>query len=180
MPLPEEDCGSEESAMEAHVLEEVWNGRPKQPQQLIEVLLDVQGKNGFLSEEALREISRELAVPLIEVWRVANFYKALSLEPRGKHLITVCMGTACHVRSAALLVEECFARLRMGTGDTSVDRLFTVEKVNCLGACALGPIVVLDGFYHHHMTPSKLRRLIRSVYKLEEETMSDAAHHNAA
>jgi len=166
--------------MEAHVLEEMWNGRPKQPQQLIEVLLDVQGKNGFLSEEALREISRELAVPLIEVWRVANFYKALSLEPRGKHLITVCMGTACHVRSAALLVEECFAQLRMGTGDTSVDRLFTVEKVNCLGACALGPIVVLDGVYHHHMTPSKLRRLIRSVYKLEEETMSDAAHHNAA
>lgn len=166
--------------MEAYVLEEVWSGRPKQPQQLIEVLLDVQGKSGFVSEEALREISRELAVPLIEVWRVANFYKAISLKPRGKHLITVCMGTACHVRSAALLVEECFAQLRMGSGDTSVDRLFTVEKVNCLGACALGPIVVLDGVYHHHMTPSKLRRLIRSVYKLEEETMSDAAHHNHA
>ncbi len=166
--------------MEAHVLDEVWIGRQKQPQQLIEVLLDVQERNGFLSEEALREIAEELGVPLIEVWRVANFYKGLSLQPRGKHLITVCMGTACHVRSAALLVEECFSQIRMETGDTSVDGLFTIEKVNCLGACALGPIVVLDGVYHDHMTPAKLRRLIKSVYKLEEETVSDAAYSNPA
>jgi NADH:ubiquinone oxidoreductase subunit E len=68
----------------------------------------------------------------------------------------------------------------METGDTSVDGLFTIEKVNCLGACALGPIVVLDGVYHHHMTPAKLRRLIKSVYKLEEEKMPDAAYHNPA
>lgn len=166
--------------MEAYVLEEVWNGRQKQPQQLIEVLLDVQERDGFCSEEALREISEEISVPLIEVWRVANFYKAISLQPRGKHLITVCLGTACHVRSAALLVEECFSRIRMETGGTSVDGLFTIEKVNCLGACALGPIVVLDGVYHHHMTPAKLRKLIKSAYKLEEETMSDAAYHNPA
>jgi NADH-quinone oxidoreductase subunit E len=166
--------------MEAYAMEGLWNGRQKQPQQLIEVLLDVQERNGFCSEEALREISQELAVPLIEVWRVANFYQALSLKPRGKHLITVCLGTACHVRSAALLVEECFSRIRMETGDTSVDGLFTIEKVNCLGACALGPIVVLDGVYHDHMTPAKLRKLIKSAYKLEEETMSDAESHNPA
>jgi NADH-quinone oxidoreductase subunit E len=166
--------------MEAYAMEGLWNGRQKQPQQLIEVLLDVQERNGFCSEEALREISQELSVPLIEVWRVANFYQALSLKPRGKHLITVCLGTACHVRSAALLVEECFSRIRMETGDTSVDGLFTIEKVNCLGACALGPIVVLDGVYHDHMTPAKLRKLIKSAYKLEEETMSDAESHNPA
>jgi NADH-quinone oxidoreductase subunit E len=166
--------------MEAYAMEGLWNGRQKQPQQLIEVLLDVQERNGFCSEEALREISQELAVPLIEVWRVANFYQALSLKPRGKHLITVCLGTACHVRSAALLMEECFSRIRMETGDTSVDGLFTIEKVNCLGACALGPIVVLDGVYHDHMTPAKLRKLIKSAYKLEEETMSDAESHNPA
>lgn len=166
--------------MEAYAMEGLWNGRQKQPQQLIEVLLDVQERDGFCSEEALREISQELAVPLIEVWRVANFYQALSLKPRGKHLITVCLGTACHVRSAALLVEECFSRIRMETGDTSVDGLFTIEKVNCLGACALGPIVVLDGVYHDHMTPAKIRKLIKSAYKLEEETMSDAEYHNPA
>ena len=166
--------------MVAYALEEVWNGRPKQPQQLVEVLLDVQERNGFLSEEALREISRELAVPLIEVWRVANFYKALSLKPRGKHLITVCLGTACHVRSAPLLLEQAFAQLRMEKSDTSSDGLFTIEKVNCLGACALGPIVVLDGVYHHHMTPAKLRRLIQSVYKAEKEAPTDAFDNVAA
>jgi NADH:ubiquinone oxidoreductase subunit E len=169
-----------ELVMEANALEQVWNGRQKQPHQLIETLLDVQEINGFLSRESLREISQELDVPLIEVWRVANFYKVLSLKPRGKHLITVCMGTACHVRSASLLVEQCFAQLRTETGDTSADGLFTIEKVNCLGACALGPIVVLDGVYHHHMTPAKLRRLIQSVYKVEKETISDATHNNAA
>ncbi len=166
--------------MEAYALEEVWNGRRKEPRQLVEVLLDAQEMNGFLSEEALKEISRELAVPLIEVWRVANFYKVISLRPRGKHLITVCMGTACHVRSAALLVEQCFAQLRTESGDTSADGLFTIEKVNCLGACALGPIVVLDGVYHDHMTPSKLRRLILSVQKTEKETISNATYQNPA
>ncbi len=162
--------------MEANALEQIWEGRQKQPHQLIEVLLDAQEINGFLSAGALQEISEELDVPLIEVWRVANFYNVLSLKPRGKHLITVCMGTACHVRSAALLVEQCFAQLRTETGDTSADGLFTIEKVNCLGACALGPIVVLDGVYHHHMTPAKLRGLIKSIYKAEKETISDATH----
>jgi NADH:ubiquinone oxidoreductase subunit E len=171
---------SEVEQMAAYALEELWNGRPKQPRQLVEVLLDTQERDGFLSEEALREVSRELSVPLIEVWRVANYYKALSVRPRGKHLITVCMGTACHVRSAALLLEECSSQLGIATGDTSADRLFTVEKVNCLGACALGPIAVLDGAYHHHMTPSKLRRLIRSATKAEKETVSDAVHDNPA
>jgi NADH:ubiquinone oxidoreductase subunit E len=168
---------SEVEQMAAYALEELWNGRPKQPRQLVEVLLDTQERDGFLSEEALREVSRELSVPLIEVWRVANYYKALSVRPRGKHLITVCMGTACHVRSAALLLEECSSQLGIATGDTSADRLFTVEKVNCLGACALA---VLDGAYHHHMTPSKLRRLIRSATKAEKETVSDAVHDNPA
>jgi NADH:ubiquinone oxidoreductase subunit E len=126
----------------------------------------------------LREVAKELSVPLIEVCRAANYDKALSVRPKGKHLITVCMGTACHVRSAALLVEWCSSQFRMEAGDTSADRLFTVERGNCLGACALAPIAVLDGIYHHHMTPSKLRRLIRSVTKAEKENASDAAHHN--
>ena len=165
--------------MEANALEQVWNGRQKQPHQLIEVLLDAQEIGGFLSADTLQEISEELDVPLIEVWRVANFYKVLSLKPRGKHLITVCMGTACHVRSAALLVEQCFAQLRTETGDTSADGLFTIEKVNCLGACALGPIVVIDGIYYHHMTPARLRGLIKSIYKAEKETISDATHNIA-
>jgi len=99
---------------------------------------------------------------------LANFYKAFSLAPRGKHLITVCTGTACHVRGAPRLLDEVRGQLRIYVGETTGDGIFTLEAVNCLGACALGPVVVLDGTYHHHMTPSKLRKLIRSVRDTEE------------
>jgi NADH:ubiquinone oxidoreductase subunit E len=113
-------------------------------------------------------------VPLIEVYRVASFYKAFSLQPRGKHVITVCMGTACHVRGAARMLDEVSGQLGIQAGQTTEDRLFTVESVNCLGACALGPVVVLDGVYHDHMTPGKLRKLIQSVRQQESEVMTDA------
>jgi len=108
-------------------------------------------------------------VPLIEAWRVANFYKVFSLVPRGKHVMTVCMGTACHVRNAPLLLEEFAGQLRVAPGETTADGLFTVETVNCLGACGVGPVVVADGEYHHHMTPKKLRRRIQEIRKVEEE-----------
>jgi len=131
--------------------------------QVVEVLQDIQASDGYLSEEAIRSVSERLDVPLIEVYRVAHFYKAFSLAPRGRHLITVCMGTACHVRGASRLLDEVKGQLGVEAGGTTDDRVFTLEGVNCLGACALGPVVVLDGTYHHHMTPSKLRKLIRSV-----------------
>ena len=140
----------------------VPNGRQGSSRQLIEVLLDLQDKHGFLSEEALNRVSRTLAIPPIEVYRVASFYKVFSLKPRGKHLATVCLGTACHVRGAGLLLEETRSQLGIAAGGTTRDGLFSVERVNCLGACALGPIVVLDGAYHHHATPAKLRKLIRA------------------
>ena len=137
--------------------------REKSPQQLIEVLQDIQATYNYLPEEALRRVSQELEVPLIEVFRVANFYKAFTLKPRGKHLITVCMGTACHVRGAPRLADEVLGQLNVKPGQTTQDGEFTVEVVNCLGACALGPIVVLDGNYYDHMSPAKLRALIERV-----------------
>ncbi len=145
-----------------------------EPRQLIEMLLDVQERDGFLSEPVLRQISENLQVPLVEVWSVANFYNVLSLEPRGKHLITVCMGTACHVRNAPLLLEEARGQLGVDTGSTTEDGLFTVEKVNCLGACGVGPVAVMDGAYHQHMKPAKLRKLIRSARKAEKEEGTNA------
>ena len=89
-----------------------------------------------------------MGVPLIEVFRLANFYKAFSLQPRGRHLLTVCTGTACHVRGAPRMLDEVVAELQVEPGETTADRAFTVETVNCLGACALGPVVVIDGKYH--------------------------------
>lgn len=146
--------------------------RPAEPDQLIEVLQDVQAASGYVSEEAIRAISDQLGVPLIEVYRVASFYKAFSLEPRGRHLVLVCMGTACHVRGAPRMLDEVLGQLDVAPGETTEDGLFTVETVNCLGACALGPVVVVDGEYHDHMTPGRLRKLIRS---LREEAQSGDA-----
>lgn len=144
-------------------LEKILEGRRSQPQQLVEVLQDVQEAYGYIPQEVMTEVSRELGVPLIEVTRVANFYKAFSLQPRGRHIITVCMGTACHVRGAVRMIDEVRGQLGIEPGETTEDGQFTLESVNCLGACALGPVVVLDGEYHGKMTPNKLRELLQSV-----------------
>ena len=140
-------------------------GAEGHPSELIEILHEVQAECGYLPERALREASERLDVPLIEVFRVANFYKAFTLSPRGKHLITVCTGTACHVRGAPRLLDDLSGQLGVCAGETTADMAFTVEAVNCLGACALGPVVVLDGEYYEHMTPGKLRELIETTRK---------------
>ena len=160
--------------MSAKTLDAIIEGRRSQPQQLIEVLHDVQDTWGYVPQESMITISRELGVPLIEVYRVACFYKAFSLVPRGEHVITVCMGTACHVRGASPIVEEVAGLLDVEPGGTTGDGLFTLECVNCLGACALGPVVVLDGVYYDHMTPRKLSRLIESVRNAGNEDTRDA------
>ncbi len=151
--------------MATHSFVEIIERRECRPQELIEVLLDIQEEHGYVAEEAMRLVSDRLGVPLIEVFRVATFYKALTIKPRGQHLITVCQGTACHVRGAPRMLDELLGVLGVRPGETTEDGVFTVESVNCLGACALGPVVVLDGVYYHHMTPGKLRKLIESVRK---------------
>ena len=155
--------------MHLQTFESILKERKSQPHQLIEVLQDVQETYGYIPEEAMTTISKNLGVPLIEVYRVASFYKAFSLKPRGKNVLTLCQGTACHVRQAKLLLNQALTQLKVKPGDISEDGLFTVEHVNCLGACALGPVVVQNGTYHHHMTPGKLRALITSIRKAEKE-----------
>jgi NADH:ubiquinone oxidoreductase subunit E len=155
-------------------VEELIASREAQPHHLIEVLQDVQETNGYVSEAAMRTISARLTVPLIEVYRVASFYKAFSLTPRGLHLVTVCTGTACHVRGAPRMLDEVLGQLGVAPGETTADGVFTVECVNCLGACALGPVVVVDGVYHHHMTAGKLRRLLQSIRRAETGVTVDA------
>jgi NADH:ubiquinone oxidoreductase subunit E len=159
--------------MSYDLLEPILAGRRSQPHQLIEVLQDIQEAYGYISKEAAMTVSGYLGVPIIEVYRSANFYKALSLEPRGKHVITLCVGTACHVRGSTPLIDQANSQLGVDNGGTTKDGLFTVERVNCLGACAIGPVVVLDGVYHHHMTSAKLSSLIGSVRRAEEEGQTD-------
>jgi NADH-quinone oxidoreductase subunit E len=155
-------------------LDAILNGRRSQPQQLIEVLQDVQDAYGYIPEEAMRTVSKDLGVPLMEVYRVASFYKVFSLKPRGKHVTTICLGTACHVRGAQLLLDQVQGQLNIAPGNTTDDGMFTVERVNCVGACALGPVVVMDGRYHDHMAPQKLRGLIDTVRKTAKEGTTNA------
>lgn len=150
-------------------LGEILDRYSEQPRYLVESLQDIQQAEGYLSQQSMSAVSERLRVPLIEVYRVANFYGAFSLKPRGRHVITVCTGTACHVRGAPRMLDEVAGQLGIQPGDTTDDGLFTVETVNCLGACALGPVVVVDGVYHHHMTPGKLRKLVTSLRKSEKE-----------
>ena len=150
-------------------LESILEGRRSQPHQLIEVLQDIQEQFGYISEESMREVSGALGVPPTEVYSVACFYKAFSLKPRGKNVITMCTGTACHVRGAKLLLNQATGMLDVEPGETTEDGLFTIEHVNCLGACALGPVVTDNESCHHHVSPSKLRKLIKSIRGAETE-----------
>ena len=155
--------------MPPQTLEQTLEGRRSQPNQLIEVLQDIQKNYGYISKEDMQIVSQELGVPLIEVYRVASFYKAFRLKPSGKNVLTMCMGTACHVRGARLLLDQATGQLGVKQGEVTPDGLFSVEHVNCLGACALGPIIAENGSYHNHMTPAKLRKLIETLRHQQTE-----------
>ena len=155
-------------------LESILKGRSSQPHQLIEVLQDIQESYGYIPEDAMREISTTLGVPLIEVYRAASFYKAFTLKPSGKYVVTICNGTACHVRGAGLLLDQAASQLGIKPGEVTDDGLFSTEYVNCLGACALGPIASENGNFGHHMTPAKLRKFIDSIRRKETEEVKHA------
>jgi NADH-quinone oxidoreductase subunit E len=119
---------------------------------LVDVLQDIQAEIGYLPKEALVETSKGLGVPVSRVYSVATFFKAFSLTPRGRHLINVCMGTACHVRGSDKVLEQIEKELKIKAGQTTPDLNFTLETVNCVGSCALGPMVIVGEDYHGEMT----------------------------
>ncbi len=150
-------------------IDSILDGRRSQPDQLIEVLQDVQAQFGYISEEAMLTISEELGMPSMDVYRVASFYKAFSLKPRGKNVLTVCRGTACHVRGSKMVLNQATTQLRVEPGEISEDGLFTIEHVNCVGACALAPVVTENENVHHHMSPGKIRKIIKSIQAAGKE-----------
>lgn len=123
---------------------------------LIAILLDVQETFNYLPPEALRHVAKALGMPLIDIIGVATFYRAFSLKPRGKHTCLVCLGTACHVRGGPKILEEVERKLGVPAGENTPDGQFTLETVACLGCCAIGPVVVIDGEYHGHATIRKI------------------------
>ena len=130
---------------------------------LIQILLDLQSAFGWLSQEALTEVSEQLDVPITQVYQIASYYKAFSLMPRGRHIVKVCMGTACQVRGAPQLLDVISATLNMKPHETSEDMRFTLETVNCLGCCAMGPVIAIDGVYHSKPSVSDLRKIFKAA-----------------
>jgi NADH-quinone oxidoreductase subunit E len=134
---------------------------------LIQVLLEVQDRFHWLPPEALEHIAGALGVPLVQVYGVATFYRSFSLEPRGRHICTVCLGTACHVRGGAAVLEQFERKLGIPSGATTPDGKYTLERVNCLGACALAPLAVVDGRFHSRMTEAKAEAVLAAIEKEE-------------
>jgi NADH:ubiquinone oxidoreductase subunit E len=130
---------------------------------LIAILSDIQHTYSYLPEEALKAVADLTGKPLTDIYGVATFYKSFSLKPRGKHLCSCCVGTACHVRGGEAIAGEFEKQLHVTAGETTTDREFTLEKVNCLGACALGPIVVVDGHYYSNVKGPRVRKILEEV-----------------
>jgi len=130
---------------------------------LLSVLQGIQAEHGYLPEENLIETAKTLDMPLIDVYGVATFYKSFSLTPRGRHQVKACLGTACHVRGANRIVDEIGRKLGIGSGETSEDGEFSLETVMCLGCCAIGPVVVIDGKYYGQMTLTKIESILRTI-----------------
>ena len=126
---------------------------------LIQVLLELQREYHWLSEGALKLVSKKLSIPLTQVYHVTTFYKAFSLLPKGRHSVSVCTGTACHIRGAPRLLDKVVDTLGTEPGETSRDMRFSLDTVNCLGCCALGPVIVVDGKYYGNPSPKEIEQV---------------------
>jgi NADH:ubiquinone oxidoreductase subunit E len=142
--------------------EEILARYPAEPRHLISVLQDIQLAYRYLPREALERVAGALGVPLAKAYNVATFYKAFSLTPKGERVLRVCTGTACHIRGAPLILNELKTRLGIGAGETTSDLNFSLEAVNCVGACALAPVVIVNDVAHGNLTVTKARRLVKS------------------
>jgi NADH-quinone oxidoreductase subunit E len=146
-------------------MDEILARYPAERRSLVMVLQDVQKTYQYLPRPALERTATALGVPRSHVFHLATFYRAFSLKPRGRHICTVCMGTACHVRGALRLVEHVERRAGLKAGETTPDLELTLETVNCVGACALGPVVIVDGDYVGSATATKVDKALKGILK---------------
>ena len=148
--------------MDHDKIEQIMNKYQGDASSLIQVLLDIQRENHWLSKEVFERLSEKLDVPLNRIYHIATFYRAFSLLPRGRHEVVICLGTACHVRSSPSVLQRISEILQIEPGETTEDQEFSLEAVNCLGCCALGPMVVVDGKHHGLMNSAKVDVLLRN------------------
>jgi NADH-quinone oxidoreductase subunit E len=142
--------------------ETILSTYPHEPRHLISVLQDIQLAYRYLPRESLQRVSEALGVPLAKIYGVATFYKAFYLTPRGEQVLRVCTGTACHIRGAPLILNELQTRLKIKPGQTTEDLKFSLEAVNCVGACALAPVVMVNDVAHGNLSVTRVRRLTKT------------------
>jgi NADH-quinone oxidoreductase subunit E len=147
--------------MENERIDQIIDKHHGEASSLIQVLLEIQCENHWLPKEALERVSEKLQVPLIRIRHIATFYKAFSLVPKGRHEIHVCVGTACHVRGATRVLDTVQDLMGIKPGETDADLNFSLETVNCVGCCALGPVIDVDGKIYGHMAPSKTVAMLK-------------------
>ena len=148
--------------METEKVDEIIDRHPAKQEVLIQLLLDMQNEFNWIPKQAILRINERLQIPLSQIYRVASFYKAMSLTPRGRHVVNVCLGTACHVRGGPRIMDKVEESLKIKAGKTTQDMKFTLERVNCLGCCALGPVIVVDKDYYGNVTTAKVKEILES------------------
>lgn len=128
---------------------------------ILAILQDIQMKEKYLPKEVLEEVSQKMRIPMAKIFRIATFYNALSIKPRGRHKVDVCLGTACHVRGGNKIIDKLSRDLRIQVGETTKDKRFTLELVRCVGCCSLGPVAVIDGNVFGRLTQEKIPGLLK-------------------
>jgi NADH-quinone oxidoreductase subunit E len=147
--------------MDAQVIDAILRKHPAEPRSIIQVLLDVQQELYYVPRDVLEYVSRSLGVPLSRSYHLATFYKAFSLKPKGKYPIAVCTGTACHVQGALKIIDHMSRELRIKEGETTPDKLFSIESVRCLGCCGLAPVVTVGRNLHGKVPLSKVTKMLQ-------------------
>ena len=146
----------------------VFQAYPKEKRYALAILLDLQSRYNHIPKPALKELAAYLDTGVSHLYRMATFYRALSLEPKGRHIIKICDGTACHLRGAPALLDWIRRALGVGPGETSGDKEWSLETVNCLGACALSPVMVVDGVYYPKVKTEEVGGILRLIEKIEK------------
>jgi NADH-quinone oxidoreductase subunit E len=148
--------------MDNDTIDRIIDKHGSEASSLIQILLEIQSENHWLPKEALDRVSEKLRVPMSKIQHITTFYKSFSLVPRGRHEVHICMGTACHVRGAQRVLDIVQDQIGIKPGETDVDLKFSLETVNCLGCCALGPVMVVDGEYHGNIVPSQIESTLKN------------------
>ena len=147
--------------METQVVDRILQKHPQDPSSIIQVLLDIQNELYYLPRDVLEHVSDTLSVPLSRTYHLATFYKAFSLKPKGKHPISVCLGTACHVQGAVKILEQIQRELSIKEGETTPDKKFSVDSVRCLGCCGLAPVVTVGKNLHGKVPLAKVSKILK-------------------